>query len=217
MPEQQIPRTSMSAEEIEAAHLTAPPKLNGQVTVRDYDPQWPSVFERESARMHERLAHIEHRIEHVGSTSVPDLPAKPVIDILLTVPDSAAEASYLSALEELGFELVIREPDWYEHRVLRKYDLDPSAETANLHVLSAGCPEADRMLLFRDRLRHHSDDRKLYGDTKRLLAQQTWEYVQNYADAKSEVVADIMERAMAENFTDAGPWPLHTASCPTPT
>ncbi|MEU6820870.1 GrpB family protein [Streptomyces atriruber] len=203
MSEQQIPRTSMSAEEIEAAHLAAPPKLNGRVTVRDYDPRWPLVFERESARMHERLGHIEHRIEHVGSTSVPGLPAKPVIDILLTVPDSAADATYVPALEELGFVLVIREPDWYEHRVLRKYDLDPSAETANLHVLSAGCPEADRMLLFRDRLRSHSADRKLYGDTKLALAQQTWEYVQNYADAKSEVVAGILERATAERATDA--------------
>ncbi|MFC8124812.1 GrpB family protein [Streptomyces sp. NPDC057302] len=204
MSEQQTPRISMSAEEIDAAHLVAPPKLNGQVTVRDYDPQWPLVFEREAAQIRVRLGHIEHRIEHAGSTSVPDLPAKPVIDMLLTVPDSANEALYVPALEELGFELVIREPDWYEHRVLRKYDLDASADTANLHVLSAGSHEADRMLLFRDRLSKHSGDRKLYGDTKRFLAQQTWEYVQNYADAKSEVVAGILERATAEKSTDAG-------------
>ncbi len=115
--------------------------------------------------------------------------------MLLSVPDSADEASYVSALEELGFELVIREPAWYEHRVLRKYDLDPSAETANLHVLSVGCPEADRMLRFRDRLRHDRGDRELYADTKRLLSRRTWEYMQNYADAKSEVVVGILGRA----------------------
>lgn len=208
MSEQQIPRISMSADEIEAVHLDAPPKLNGQVTLRDYDPRWPLIFEREAARIREQLSRpehrIEHRIEHVGSTSVPELPAKPVIDMLLTVPDSAADASYVPALEALGFELVIREPDWYEHRVLRKYDLDSSAATANLHVLSAGCPEADRMLLFRDWLRKDSGDRKLYGDTKRFLSQQEWEYVQNYADAKSEVVAGILERAAAASSTNAG-------------
>ncbi|MEV6756900.1 GrpB family protein [Streptomyces sp. NPDC051214] len=201
---EQTPRASMSAEEIEAVHLDSPPKLNGQVTLRDYDPRWPLVFEREAARIRERLSQPEHRIEHVGSTSVPGLPAKPVIDMLLIVPDSSADASYVPALEALGFELVIREPDWYEHRVLRKYDLDPSAATANLHVLSAGCPEADRMLLFRDHLRKHSGDRTLYADTKRSLSQQKWEYVQNYADAKSEVVAGILERATAESATDAG-------------
>ncbi|MGW0908656.1 GrpB family protein [Streptomyces sp. NPDC002853] len=208
MSEQQIPRVPMSAEEIEAAHLVAPSKLNGQITLRDYNPRWPLVFEREAARIREHLGRpehqIEHRIDHVGSTSVPELPAKPVIDMLLTVPDSAADASYVPVLEALGFELVIREPGWYEHRLLRKHDLDPSASTANLHVLSAGCPEADRMLLFRDRLREHGGDRKLYADTKRSLSQQQWEYVQNYADAKSEVVVGILQRATAENSADAG-------------
>lgn len=203
MSEQRIPHIPMSAEKIEAAHLVAPPRLDAQITLRDYDPRWPSIFEREAAQIREHLDRLEHRIEHVGSTSVPDLPAKPVIDILLTVPDSAADASYVPALEALGFELIIREPEWYEHRVLRKYDLGPSADTANLHVLSAGCPEADRMLLFRNHLRKHSGERKLYGDTKHMLSQQTWEYVQNYADAKSEVVADILERATAEASADA--------------
>lgn len=203
MSEQETPRESMSAEEIEAAHLVAAPKLNGQVALREYDPRWPVVFDLAAARMRERLGHLDHRIEHVGSTSVPDLPAKPVIDVLLVVPDAADEASYVPALEELGFELVIREPEWYEHRVLRKDNLDPSADRANLHVFPAGCPEVDRMLLFRDRLREHRDDRQLYGDTKRSLSQQTWEYMQNYADAKSEVVAGILERATAENGQDA--------------
>lgn len=191
----EIPRAAMTAEEIEAIHLDPPPKLDGQVTLREHDPRWPAVFRREADRMRERLGHLDHRVEHVGSTSVPDLPAKPVIDMLLTVPDSADEASYVPALESLGFVLVVREPDWYEHRVLRKADLDPSAESANLHVLSAGCPEVARMVRFRDRLRTHRSDRGRYADAKRALAQRSWEYMQNYADAKSGVVADILERA----------------------
>ncbi|MEV2255725.1 GrpB family protein [Streptomyces sp. NPDC050147] len=196
-PDEEVPRIPMTAEEIEAAHLVAPPKLNGQVTLREYDPRWPAVFEREAARMRERLGHVDHRIEHVGSTSVPDLPAKPVIDMLLTVPGPGDEACYVPALEGLGFTLVIREPEWYEHRVLRKHHLDPSVESANLHVLPEGCQEAVRMLRFRDRLRTVSSDRKLYADAKRSLSLQSWEYMQNYADAKSEVVAAILDRAMA--------------------
>ncbi|MEU7004560.1 GrpB family protein [Nonomuraea sp. NPDC046570] len=196
MPDQQeIPRVSMTAEEIESANLGSAPKLNSQVTLADYDPEWPLVFEREAARIRGQLGETRHRIEHVGSTSVPGLPAKPVIDMLLIVPDSADEAAYVPALETLGFQLAIREPDWYEHRVLRRYDLAACAESANLHVLSTGCPEIGRMLLFRDWLRTHDDDRDLYGSTKRSLSQQTWQYMQNYADAKSDVVAEILERA----------------------
>ncbi|MEU7576141.1 GrpB family protein [Streptomyces sp. NPDC041068] len=202
-PEEEAARVPMTAEEIEAAHVVAPPKLNGQVTLREYDPRWPSLFEREAALMRERLGHLDHRIEHVGSTSVPDLPAKPVIDMLLTVPDSGDEASYVPPLEDLGFTLVIREPEWYEHRVLRKHDLAPSGESVNLHVLPGGCEEVVRMLRFRDRLRTDTVDRELYADAKRSLSQQSWEYMQNYADAKSEVVAAILERAMAD--ADSGP------------
>ncbi|MFB7190510.1 GrpB family protein [Streptomyces sp. NPDC056230] len=199
MPEQEIPRVSMTAEEIEAANLGAAPRLDSQIVLREHDPRWAVAFEREAVRMKERLGHLDHRIEHVGSTSVPGLPAKPIIDMLLIVPDSGDEASYVPALEALGYELAIREPEWYEHRVLRRYDIDPSADSVNLHVLSAGCPENKRMLRFRDRLRRHSGDRELYADTKQALAQQSWEYMQNYADAKSEVVAGIIERAMADD------------------
>ncbi|WP_234348353.1 GrpB family protein [Kitasatospora sp. MY 5-36] len=198
MPEQEIPRVPMTTEEIEAANLGAPTRPDGRIVLRDHDPRWPAAYEREAAGMAERLAHLDHRIEHVGSTSVPGLPAKPVVDMLLIVPDSADEAAYVPALEALGYRLAVREPDWYEHRVLRRYAIDPSADYANLHVLSAGCPEIGRMLRFRDRLRRHRGDRELYADAKRALAEQSWEYLQNYADAKTEVIAGIIERAAAE-------------------
>ncbi|MGA4839307.1 GrpB family protein [Streptomyces sp. G45] len=197
MPEQDTPRAPMTAEEIEAATVGAAPKLNGRITLREYDPRWPEAFARQAARMRAALGGLAHGVEHVGSTSVPGLPAKPIIDMLLTVPDSGAEPDYLPALEGLGFTLAIREPEWYEHRVLRKRltAADDGADSVNLHVLSAGCPEADRMLLFRDHLRAHEDDRALYAATKRALSERTWEYVQNYADAKSDVVAAILQRA----------------------
>lgn len=188
-------KAPMTAEEIAAANVGAVPRLNDQVTLAEYDPRWPQVFAAEAARLSAALADVRHTIEHVGSTSVPGLPAKPVIDMLLTVPAPGAEETYAPALEQLGYTLAIREPDWYEHRVLRRHDLAPGAASANLHVFPDGCEEAARMLRFRDRLRAHDDDRDLYARTKRALAGRTWEYLQNYADAKSDVVEGILARA----------------------
>jgi GrpB-like predicted nucleotidyltransferase (UPF0157 family) len=133
------------------------------------------------------------RIEHCGSTSVPGLAAKPIIDIVLVVEDSSDEPSYVPALEDTGYWLEIREPEWLEHRMLRREE--PSV---NLHVYSRGCDEVDRMVAFRDRLRSDRHDRELYEGTKRDLAARRWRYVQHYADAKTDVVEQIMSRAMTD-------------------
>ena len=130
-------------------------------------------------------------LEHVGSTSVPGLSAKPIIDIVLAVANSADESSYVPLLEEKGFVLRIREPDWFEHRVLKTPDI-----AGNLHVFSVGCEEIDRMLAFRNWLRSDDDDRRFYEETKRELAARTWKDIQNYADAKSEIVQEILARAL---------------------
>ncbi|MDT0270401.1 GrpB family protein [Streptomyces sp. DSM 44915] len=188
----------MSDAEIEAATVGAPRQLNGPVRLVPYDPAWPGVFAAEAAGIHRRLAGLAHRLEHTGSTSVPGLTAKPIIDMLLVVPESADEASYVPALEPLGYRVVIREPDWHEHRVLRKTDPAPGVDGVNLHVLSAGSPEIRRVLGFRDRLRAHDAERDLYAETKRALAGRSWKYVQNYADAKSEVVEAILARALGD-------------------
>jgi GrpB-like predicted nucleotidyltransferase (UPF0157 family) len=93
-------------------------------------------------------------------------------------------------LEAEGFVLRIREPDWFQHRLLKAPDVD-----GNLHVFSAGCDEIDRMLRFRNWLRIHDTDRHLYEKIKRDLAARTWNDVQNYADAKSAVIEEILMRA----------------------
>lgn len=126
---------------------------------------------------------------------MPGLPAKPLLDMLLTVSDPAKEPAYVPALESLGYVLHIREPDWYEHRVLK---LPGNEMPVNLHVLPEGCLEVRRMLGFRDWLREHGEDLDLYARTKQELAQQTWKYVQNYADAKTQVVESILARAGIE-------------------
>jgi GrpB-like predicted nucleotidyltransferase (UPF0157 family) len=129
-------------------------------------------------------------LEHVGSTAVPGLAAKPIIDILLVVADPADEAAYVEPLRAEGFVLRIREPDNYEHRMLKG-----GQEDVNLHVFGAGCPEIARMLRFRDRLRTHPADRERYAAVKRELAARRWRHVQNYADAKTAVVEEILARA----------------------
>jgi GrpB-like predicted nucleotidyltransferase (UPF0157 family) len=106
------------------------------------------------------------------------------------VADSADESAYVPALEAAGYVLRIREPHWYEHRVFKGPDMD-----INLHVFSLDCPEIDRMLLFRDWLRSNASDRRLYERTKRELARRDWKYTQNYADAKTTVITEILTRA----------------------
>ena len=132
------------------------------------------------------------RIEHAGSTAVPGLTAKPTIDVILEVADSADEPAYAPDLEAAGYPLRIREPNWYQHRMFKGPDTN-----VNLHVFSRGCPEIERMLTFRDWLRNHPADRDLYARTKLELAQQEWKDVQNYADAKTAVVEEILARAHA--------------------
>ena len=165
--------------------------LNSNIYLAPYDPDWPSQFSRQASHIRDALSEKVLLLEHVGSTSVPGLSAKPIIDIVLAVSNSADEPSYVPPLEERGFVLRIREPDWFEHRLLKAPDI-----AVNLHVFSAGCDEIDRMLAFRDWLRLHGDDRRLYEETKRELAARTWKDMQNYADAKSELVQDILARAL---------------------
>jgi GrpB-like predicted nucleotidyltransferase (UPF0157 family) len=164
---------------------------NDSILLVEYDSSWPAMFERESQRILHALGDGVVRLEHVGSTSVPGLAAKPRIDILLVVRDSSDEPSYVPALESAGYVLRIREPNWYEHRLFKGPDTE-----LNLHVFTRGCIEIDRMLRFRDWLRTNADDRALYERTKRDLAARQWKHVQNYADAKTEVVEQILARAM---------------------
>jgi GrpB-like predicted nucleotidyltransferase (UPF0157 family) len=148
------------------------------------------MFAQLKKRVVEALGDKILLLEHVGSTSVPGLSAKPIIDMLLVVEDSSAEAAYVAPLEAQDFTLRIREPDWYEHRLLKFTD-----PKTNLHVFSDRCEEIEKMLLFRDWLRTHKEDQMLYEETKRELAARTWKYTQNYADAKSRVIQEIMTRA----------------------
>ena len=160
---------------------------NDTIYLAPYDPAWPSRFLSLAALIRNALAGEVLLLEHVGSTSVPGLAAKPVIDMVLAVSDSSDEAAYVPPLERRGFVLRIREPEWFEHRMLKTPEVD-----GNLHVFSAGCEEIGRMLAFRDRLRAHDGERRLYEEKKRELAARVWSDVQDYADAKTQIVRRIL-------------------------
>lgn len=139
-----------------------------KVVIEDYDPAWPDWFAQDRDRIAAALGPVALSIEHAGSTSVPGLPAKPIIDILLQVPDSVDEPAYVPRLAAAGYTLRIREPEWLEHRLLRRRGAP--------HDVNA------------DRIR--------YATAKRELSTRDWRYVQDYADAKSEVVQEILSRAL---------------------
>ena len=163
-----------------------------EITLVEYDYAWPERYRVLDQDIRRALGGAALQIEHVGSTSVPGLAAKPIIDIVLAVADSAQEDGYVPLLQAAGYALRVREPDWYEHRMLLGGD-----EDVNLHVFSAGCPEIERMLRFRDRLRSTAADRELYAAAKRELAARDWRHVQDYADAKTDVIDEIVARASA--------------------
>jgi GrpB-like predicted nucleotidyltransferase (UPF0157 family) len=179
-----------SEDELRASLVDGAELSTGRVVLVDYDPEWPRLFAREAERIRSALGERALQVEHVGSTSVPGLAAKPIVDIVLAVADSSDEGAYVPALEVVGYVLRIREPDWFEHRLLKGPDAN-----VNVHVFSPGCAETERMLLFRDWLRRDAADRELYEQTKRELAATEWKYTQHYADAKSEVVEAILARA----------------------
>lgn len=197
MAERDRAQQPVSEEELRKVTIGSPTEVNGQILLVDYDPQWPVLFAREAEKIRAALGDRALLIEHVGSTSVPGLMAKPIIDIILAVADSGDESTYVPALEAAGYRLRIREPEWEQHRLLKGTHPD-----VNMHVFSVGSREIHRMLTMRDWLRSNEADRELYAATKRELAARTWKYVQNYADAKTTVISEIMARAEAARAVD---------------
>ena len=163
-----------------------------EIKLVEYDRVWPEKFETHAKIIAGTLGSSALRIEHIGSTSVPGLAAKPIIDILLVVKDSADESVYLSQLESAGYVLRVREPDWNEHRMFRTPERD-----VHVHIYSAGCKEIERNLTFRDRLRRNTDDRRRYEQTKRELAAREWPNMDAYAEAKTETIESIIAAAQA--------------------
>jgi GrpB-like predicted nucleotidyltransferase (UPF0157 family) len=155
-----------------------------RVVIAAYDPGWVTRFALERDRIRAALEDQAQRIEHVGSTSVPGLGAKPIVDILVTVTDAEDDARYGAALDRAGYQLRVREAG---HRMFRTPERD-----VHVHVLSEGDPEDRRMLGFRDRLRSSPEDRERYEALKRGLAERQWRDLNEYADAKGPFVEEVL-------------------------
>ena len=161
------------------------------VVIHDYDDQWPATYQVHAGIIAEALGDSALRLEHIGSTSVPGLAAKPIIDILLVVPNSAEESAYLPQLLAAGYELRVREPSFDEHRMVRAPERD-----VHVHIFSPSSKEIARYLAFRNRLRECSSDRLNYEQAKRILAKREWDDTNQYAEAKSTIVEGIISRGL---------------------
>jgi len=157
--------------------------------LHDYDERWPQIFREHRDRIVAAIGEGALGVEHIGSTSVPGLAAKPIVDIVVAVADITAEEDYLGALLAAGYELRVREP---RHRLVRTV-----ARDIHVHIYQRGDTAIDEYLLLRDRLRADADDRALYESTKRALLEGTWHDMNAYSDAKTDVIAAIKERARA--------------------
>lgn len=165
------------------------------IVLLPYDPDWPARFIDHRARIIRAMGDACRRIEHVGSTAVPGLTAKPIIDILVTVVEVEDEATYLPALEGAGYVLRVREPG---HRMVRTPELD-----VHVHVWSDDSPEALDLVEFRDRLRDSTVSRDLYAATKVELAGQDWPTMNHYADAKTAIIRRILRGSTRETDLDS--------------
>ncbi|MCY1673474.1 GrpB family protein [Pseudarthrobacter sp. SL88] len=158
-----------------------------QLELTTYDYRWPRMYLFHKRRIGNALSAAEVDIGHIGSTSVPGLAAKPIIDIVVAVADITAEEEYLDALLATGYQLRVREPG---HRLVRTPERD-----VQVHILQKGDSAIRDYILLRDHLRTSVDDRALYEDTKRDLLVHPWDDMNAYAEAKSQVIAAIMARA----------------------
>jgi GrpB-like predicted nucleotidyltransferase (UPF0157 family) len=158
------------------------------VVIAESDPTWPERYAALAAEIRAALGERALDVEHTGSTSVPGLAAKDVIDIDLTVADPRSEDSYFPPLEGLGYELVIREPGWHEHRALRR-----AGPRVNLHVFGPDCPEVIRHRMFRDWLTTHPDDLALYAQAKRA-AIPGGGTVMDYNRREEAIIREIYDR-----------------------
>ncbi len=167
-----------------------PPNGWRPIVIENYDPAWAGRYDTVAAAVRGALGDQVLGLEHVGSTSVPGLAAKAIIDVDLVIAGTDDESVYVPALEKLGYVLVLREPWWHGHRML----VD-AGEDVHLHVWPQGSPEVTRHRLLRDWLRTHPEDRELYASTKRRLARET--DGGDYSMAKSDVIDAIFGRIFA--------------------
>ena len=178
---------------LEVGLIGGPEKCD--IIIHEHSSEWVAKFRLHKDIIVGVLGRVALSIEHIGSTSVPGLAAKPIIDVLVVVPDSGSEETYLPDLEKAGYELRVREPEFDEHRMVRTTDKD-----VHIHIFSPDSKEIEKYLVFRNWLRQNVKDRARYEAVKRSLAERDWSDMNKYAEAKSEVVENILSFAMSKEL-----------------
>lgn len=160
----------------------------GRITLRPFDPAWRDRFEAERKTIQRALGERVIAVEHIGSTAVPGLSAKPIVDILVVLRTAEDLAACAGSLETAAYSLRVREDG---HLMFRTPD-----RGVHVHIWTSSY-DVDRHVLFRDHLRTNRADRQLYERVKVQLARREWADTNDYAAAKSPVIAEILRRATA--------------------
>ncbi len=178
-------------------------KVKLPIAIVESDPAWPTRYAQHEAAIRSALGPKVLEVNHVGSTSVPGLPAKGIIDIDLTVAEVDDEDAYVPALEAAGYGFRHREPYWHSHRFFST----EAPNWCNLHVWGPRCSEALRHLLLRDWLREHPDDCEGYAAAKRAAAEATvaaGENVMAYNYRKETFLRELLDRVFASYLEKRG-------------
>jgi GrpB-like predicted nucleotidyltransferase (UPF0157 family) len=166
------------------------------VVIVDYDPRWPAMYQEEKDRVLGAIGHLVVAIEHIGSTAVPGLGAKPIIDIMTAVPSLADAPACVEPLERIGYEYIPEyEADFPERRYFRKRPV--RVDTHHLHMVEQDSGFWERHILFRDDLRVHPETAHEYERLKRELAAQFGSDRDGYTDAKTSFIESVVAQARA--------------------
>jgi GrpB-like predicted nucleotidyltransferase (UPF0157 family) len=173
-----------------------------KVEVVPHDPRWRDAFEAEARRVAAALGENVSAIHHIGSTAIPGIYAKPIIDLLVEVGDLNGVDGRGSAMESLGYE-VMGEYGIPGRRYFRKDDRE-GIRTHHVHVFEAGSAEAERHLAFRDYMLAHPADARSYSELKRKLAEEHPQSPDGYMDGKDAFVKEVDRRAKRWRASQAG-------------
>ena len=169
----------------------------GSIVVHDYDPNWPNLFEQERTRIKNAIGSFAVAIEHVGSTAVPALPSKPIIDLLVGVTSlEEAKERCIGPIEALGYKYIPEYASWLPGELFFRKG-PPGPWTHHVHLMEPSYPRWDALLVFRDYLRAHPDAARAYAAIKRALAVSSKEDIEAYRTGKGIFVEETTAKARA--------------------
>lgn len=174
-------------------HPSLDDRFDPAVRILDHDPAWATLANSELRRIKEELGKVAVRMEHVGSTAVPGLAAKPILDLQLSVADIALRERYVGPLERLGY-LFVPAPELPDYHFFARPPERP--RTHHLHVCEAGSAHEARHVAVRDFLRTHDEEAARYADLKRQVVARHPEDRVAYIDGKEEYLAALEGRAL---------------------